>query len=315
MKAIVIDSYGSADVLQYKEVEQPKIKPSELLVKVHATSVNPLDWKTRQGMLKWLMSNKFPKILGADVSGEVVQVGDKVTRFQPGDEIYASLSSSKGAYGEFVAVSERLAAPKPTNMTHSEAGVVPLAALTALQALRNLGKIRSGCNVLINGASGGVGIFAVQIAKAFDAEVTGVCSQKNWELVKSLGCDRAIDYRQQDFTQDTSQYDIVFDAVAKSSFWQCKKILKSKGTYISTLPTLSTLVAILSTAISRKKAKLIIFQPNGQDLLYLKELIETGKLRSVIDRTYSLKELPQAHNYSESQRATGKISIVIPDEV
>ena len=153
MKAIVINQYGSADVLQYEELAQPKIKSSELLVKVHATSVNPLDWKVRQGMLKWLMSHKFPKILGADVSGEVVQVGTQVTRFQPGDEIYASLSSSKGAYAELVAVAEKLAAPKPTNITHSEAGVVPLAALTALQALCDLGKIRAGYDVLINGAS------------------------------------------------------------------------------------------------------------------------------------------------------------------
>ncbi len=312
MKAIVIDRYGSADVLQYKEVEQPKIKPSELLVKVHATSVNPLDWKTRKGMLKWLMNNKFPKILGADVSGEVVKIGTQVTRFQPGDEIYASLSSSQGTYAEFVAVAETFVAPKPTNISHSEAGVIPLTALTALQALRNLGRIQAGHKVLINGASGGVGIFAVQIAKAFDAEVTGVCSQKNLELVKSLGCDRVIDYKQQDFTQDTQKYDIVFDAVAKSSFWQCQKILKSNGIYVSTLPTLSNLVAILSTTVfSRQKAKLIIFQPNSQDLLYLKELIETGKLRAVIDRTYSLKDLAQAHKYSESQRATGKISIVI----
>ena len=312
MKAMVIDRYGSADVLQYQEVEQPQIKSSELLVKVHATSINPLDWKTRQGMLKWLMNNKFPKILGADVSGEVVQVGTQVTRFQPGDEIYASLPSSSGAYAEFVAVPEKLAAPKPSNLTHSEAGVVPLTALTALQALRNLGKIRSGSKVLINGASGGVGIFAVQIAKAFEAEVTGVCSQKNWELVRSLGCNSVIDYKQQDFTQDSTQYNIIFDAVAKSSFWQCQKILKSDGIYVSTLPTLSTLGAILSTAIfSRQKAKLIIFQPNSQDLLYLKELIETGKLHPVIDRTYSLPELVQAHKYSESQRAVGKISIVI----
>lgn len=312
MKAIVIDHYGSADVLQYQEVEQPQIKTSELLVKVHATSINPLDWKTRQGMLKWLMSHKFPKILGADLSGEVVQVGTQVTRFKPGDEIYASLPSSSGAYAEFVAVAEKFAAPKPNNITHAEAGVVPLTALTALQALRNLGKIQAGHKVLINGASGGVGIFAVQIAKAFDAEVTGVCSQKNVELVTSLGCDRLIDYRQQDFTQDTQKYDIVFDAVAKSSFWQCQKILKSNGIYVSTLPTLSNLVAILSTTIfSKQKAKLIIFQPNSQDLLYLKELIEAGKLYPVIDSTYSLQKVAQAHKYSESQRATGKISIVI----
>ncbi len=233
---------------------------------------------------------------------------------QPGDEIYASLSSSKGAYGELVAVAEKWAAPKPTNLNHGEAGVVPLAGLTALQALRNLGQIRAGNKVLINGASGGVGIFAVQLAKAFEAEVTGVCSQKNEELVKSLGCKRVIDYRKQDFTQDVEQYDIVFDAVAKSSFWQCKKILKSRGIYISTLPSLSNLVAMLATAIwFGQKAKLMMFQPNGQDLCYLKELIEKGKLRTVIERTYSLKELAQAHKHSESHHAAGKISLIVSE--
>ena len=321
MKAIVIDRYGSADVLQYQEVEQPKIKPSELLVQVQATSVNPADWKNRQGTWKWLVSKKFPKIYGFDVSGKIVQVGNQVTRFQPGDEIYASLSfeqvygiffPSKGAYAEFVAVAEKFAAPKPINLSHSEAGVVPLAALTALQALRDLGKIRSRSKVLINGASGGVGVFAVQIAKAFDAEVTGVCSQKNWELAKSLGCDRTLDYRTEDFTQNTTQYDIVFDAVAKSSFWQCRKILKPDGIYVSTLPTFSNLVAIVATTIlPGQKAKFILFQANGRDLLFIKELIETGKLHPVIDRTYSLEELADAHKYSESQHAVGKISIII----
>jgi len=310
MKAMVIRQYGSAEVLQYEDVETPKIQPDQLLVKVYASSVNPVDWKIRQGMLRLITGEKFPQILGFDVSGEVVEVGSQVQRFSPGDQIYADLPLPGGTYAEYCAVSEKYAALKPTNMTYEQAAVVPLAALTALQALVNLGNIQSGQTVLINGASGGVGTFAVQIAKALGAEVTAVCSSKNLELVKSLGADHLIDYKQQDFTQDAKLYNIIFDAVDRSSFSNCNKILKSEGIYIFTLPTLENLIQIALTAlIPGKKAKFILCQPNSQDLLYLKELIEAGKIRSIIDRTYPLQELAAAHLYSESERTVGKIAI------
>ena len=237
MKAIVIRGYGAAEVLQYEDVEKPKIQPEQLLVKVHASSVNPIDWKTRKGMLSILTGNKFPLILGFDVAGEVVEVGSQVTRFKVGDAIYGSTSFPGGAYAELAVVTESLAAPKPKNMSYEEAATVPLAALTALQALRDLGNIKSGQTVLINGASGGVGVFAVQIAKALGAEVTGVCSSKNLDLVKSLNADLVIDYTQQDFTQGNVQYDMIFDAVAKRSFSDSRKVLKPNGVYVSTLPT------------------------------------------------------------------------------
>jgi len=310
MKAVVIRRYGAAEVLQYEDVEQPKIEPTQLLVKVRASSVNPIDWKIRQGMLSLISGSKFPKILGFDVAGEVVAVGSGVTRFKPGDAIYGSTSFPGGGYAEFAAVPENLVALKPANLNYEEAAAVPLAALTALQALRNEGNIQTGQNVLINGAAGGVGTFAVQIAKALGAVVTGVSSTKNLDLVKSLGADRVIDYTQQDFTEDTAQYDIIFDAVGKRSLSQTKKVLKPNGIYITTIPSPEVfLESVLTAFLPIQKAKFILEKPNTQDLVYLKELIEAGKIRVVIDRTYPLQELAAAHNYSETGRAVGKIAI------
>ncbi|WP_341525190.1 NAD(P)-dependent alcohol dehydrogenase [Nostoc sp. UHCC 0302] len=312
MKAVVIRRYGTTDVLQYEDVEQPRIEPTQLLVKVYASSVNPIDWKIRQGALSLISGSKFPKILGFDLAGEVVQVGSQVTRFQPGDAVYGSTNFPGGAYAEFAAVPENLVAFKPTNLTYEEAAAVPLAALTALQALRDQGNIQTGQSVLINGAAGGVGSFAVQIAKALGAEVTGVSSTQNLDLVKSLGADHVIDYKREDFADGTAQYDIIFDAVGKRSLFQTKRVLKSNGVYISTLPSPQTVVeSILTAVLPGQKAKFVLEKPNTQDLVYLKELIETGKIRAVIDRTYPLQELAAAHAYSETGRAVGKIAIAV----
>ncbi|QSJ17730.1 NAD(P)-dependent alcohol dehydrogenase [Nostoc sp. UHCC 0702] len=312
MKAVVIRRYGPAEVLQYEEVQQPKIKPDQLLVKIHASSVNPIDWKIRKGMLSLLTGYQFPKILGFDVAGEVVEVGSGVMRFKPGDVVYGSTIFPGGSYAEFAAIPENLLALKPNNLSFAEAATVPLAALTALQALRDLGNIQSGQAVLINGASGGVGIFAVQIAKALGAEVTGVSSTKNLDLVKSLGSDRVIDYKQQDFTQDTAQYDIIFDPVGARSLSDTKKVLKPNGIYITTLPSPEVVVeSVLTSFLPGQKAKLVFEKPNSQDLNYLKDLIEAGKIRTVIDRTFPLQELAAAHIYSETGRAAGKIAIAI----
>ncbi|AFY58706.1 Zn-dependent oxidoreductase, NADPH:quinone reductase [Rivularia sp. PCC 7116] len=310
MQAVVIHEYGSADVLRYEEVEAPTTKPDELLVKVRAAGVNPIDWKIRKGMLKVISGNKFPMILGFDLAGEVLEVGSQVSNFQVGDEIYGSLPLPGGAYAQLAAVPQKVAAVKSKSISFEEAAGLPVAALTALQSLRDKANIKPLQTVLINGASGGVGIFAVQIAKALGAEVTGVCSGKNLDFVKSLGADFLIDYTQQDFTQNQVEYDIVFDAVGKQTFDNCKKNLKSNGVYITTLPSLQNIVSIgLTSLFGSKKAKFILAQPNTADLLYLNELIEAGKLRVVIDCTYPLKELAAAHIYSQSERAKGKIVI------
>lgn len=312
MKAMVIREYGSADVFTYEEVEVPAIKPDELLVKVHAAGVNPIDWKIRKGMLKIISGNKFPMVLGFDLAGVVLQVGSQVSNFRVGDEIYGSVGLPGGAYAEIAAVPEKVAAVKSTNSSFEEAAALPVAALTALQSLRDKANIKPSQTVLINGASGGVGIFAVQIAKALGAEVTGVCSSKNLDFVKSLGADSLIDYTQQDFTQNRIEYDIVFDAVGKQTFDNCKKVLKPNGIYVTTLPSFQNIVSIgLTSLFGGQKAKFILAQPNTSDLLYLNDLIDTGKLRVVIDRNYSLEKLPAAHKYSESERAKGKIIICI----
>jgi 2-desacetyl-2-hydroxyethyl bacteriochlorophyllide A dehydrogenase len=313
MKAVTINQYGSASVLHYTDIEQPRIKPEQMLVKVQASSVNPVDWKIRSGQLQLLTGYNFPLVLGFDVAGTVVEVGAGVTRFKAGDEIYAYLDSIPGgAYAEYAAVSERAACLLPNNMTYEQAAAVPLAATTALQALRDLGLIQSGHQVLINGSSGGVGTFAVQIAKALGAEVTTVCSTKNLELMTSLGADHVIDYTSTDITQDTRQYDIILDAVGKQSFSSCQAILKPNGIYVNTLPMPDTLVqGCLTFFLPGKKAKLVIAQSNSKDLGFLKELIEAGKMRSLIQQTYPLSEVATAHTTSEQGRVVGKLVITM----
>lgn len=313
MKAVFINQYGSTQVLQYGDIETPSLKRDQLLVKVYGSSVNPVDWKIRAGQLQFLTGYKFPLVLGFDVAGEVVEVGESIARFQRGDKIYAYLDSLPGgAYAEYAVVSERVACLKPDTMSYEQAAAVPLAATTALQALRDLGQILPGHKVLINGASGGVGSYAVQIAKAFKAEVTAICGTQNMELVQSLGADRVIDYTVQDFTKDTSVYDIVFDAVGKQSFSGCKNILKSNGIYVTTLPDPDSVVqSFLTFVVPGKKSKLIVAQSSGQDLAYLKELIEAGKMRSVIEHTYPLSELAAAHTISEQGHVVGKLAIAV----
>ncbi len=314
MKAVIINRYGSPDVLQYADVDKPQIKPDQMLVKVYASSVNPIDWKIRKGMLKILTGNRFPIGLGFDVAGEVVEVGSRVTRFQVGDAIYARLDQlTGGAYAEYVAVSEKVAALKPQTMSYEQAAAVPLAALTALQSLRDQGHLQPGQKVLINGASGGVGTFAIQIAKLLQAsQVAGVCSSRNIELVKHLGADQVIDYTRQDFTQSNEVYNIVFDVVGKSSLAACRSILHPQGVYITTQPFPGNLLqSFLSALIPGRKYKVIIVKSSGADLAYLKQQIETGKLQSVIDRTYPLAAAAAAHTYSETGRAQGKVVITI----
>ncbi|MBD1826921.1 NAD(P)-dependent alcohol dehydrogenase [Microcoleus vaginatus GB1-A2] len=313
MKAVAFDRYGSAEELQYRELEKPIAKSNELLVRVRASSVNPVDWKIRQGHLQLLTGFNFPRIVGSDISGVVVEVGREVSNFQPGDEVYTFLNPiNGGACAEYAVVAESDAAIKPKNITHAEAAAVPIAGLTALQSLRDLGQIQAGNKVLINGASGGVGTFAVQVAKAMNAEVTGVCSAKNIEFIKSLGGDLVLDYAEIDFTQQTDKYDIILDAVGTRTFAECEKVLQPEGVYISTLPSFENLAPMLTSwFLSGKKAKFILANANTSDLQALRELIESDKVEPIVDRTYSLQEVAAAHAYSETGRAIGKIAIGI----
>ncbi len=315
MKAVVIKKYGRAEVLQYTEIAKPEHKHDHLIVRMHATSVNPVDFKIRKGQLRFVTGFIRPKvkILGFDVAGEVVETGKNIKTFQKGDQIFALMGITKGgANAEYAAVPEGCAALKPSNLSFEESAAIPLASLTALQALRDRGKICSGKSVLINGASGGVGTFAVQIAKAFGAVVTGVCSFKNMELVESLGADNVIDYAKEDFIKHYQAYDIIFDVVANKTFSDCKKVLTPKGVYITTVPNPSIVFHIIWTSLCHgRKAAFVMVKPSGKDLDFIKELVETNKIRPVIDRVFPLSQVAAAHTYCEAGHTRGKSIITV----
>lgn len=311
MKAVLYQKYGSPDVLELQEVDKPTVTEGEVLVRVHAASVNPLDWHFLRGkpfvvrIFAGLVKPKR-KILGADVAGRVEAVGGKVTQLQPGDEIFGNKS---GAFAEYLCVPEDGVVLKPANLTYEEAAAVPVAALTALQGLRDKGGIQPGHKVLINGASGGVGTFAVQIAKSFGAEVTGVCSTRNLDMVRSIGADRVIDYSEEDFTQTGGRYDLILDAVGNHSLSDAKRALHANGIYVAVAGSVGRALWIAMTG--RKRMVSMLTKSNREDMGFLKELLETGKVTPVIDRRYPLSEVAEALRYLEEGHAQGKVVITV----
>ncbi|MFC1998302.1 NAD(P)-dependent alcohol dehydrogenase [Chloroflexota bacterium] len=318
MRAIVYEKYGPPEVLQLKEVDKPTMKDNEVLIKVHASTVSSLDWKFRSGevFVARLMSGiRKPRkgILGTEVSGEVESAGKDVTQFKQGDQVFADVKY--GGYAEYVACPEQRVVVKPANMSYEEATTISFAGVNALVFLRDYGKIKSGQSVLINGASGGVGTYAVQLAKHFGTQVTAVCSTPNLEMVKSLGADEVIDYIAQDFTETGATYDLIFDAVAKSSFSKCKGSLNKGGIYLSTVITWGLLFKMLWTKmIGNKKAKFGIGNTKHGDIDFMKKLIEAGEVRAIIDRTYRLEQLVEAHTYAEQGHVKGKVVITVPHD-
>lgn len=316
MKAIVSHKYGSPDVLEFKEVEKPMPQEDEVLIKVQAASVNPGDLHTLRGMGR-LMGNGLlkpkNKILGSDIAGRVEAVGRNVKLFQPGDEVFGDISGCGwGGFAEYVSVPENALVLKPAGVTFEEAAAVPMAAVTALHGLRDKGEIQPGQKVLINGASGGVGTFAVQIAKSFGVEVTAVCSTGKMAMVRSIGADQVIDYTQEDFTQNGQRYDLIFDTVGNRSVSEYKRALSPKGIFVTTtfLPALVFQGPWLSMTGSQKMSNLMS-KPNKEDLAFLKELLEAGKVVPVIDRCYPLSEVPEALRYLEEGHARGKVVVTV----
>jgi len=309
VKAVIINRYGSADVMQYREdAPVPAIESDQLLVRVRAVSVNPVDWKVRQGAFQWLPLAGLPRIIGADFAGDVVAAGAQVRAYQSGDAVYGSLNPiTGGAYAEFVAAPEGAIARKPAVASYEEAAAIPIAGVTALQALKDYGDLKSGQRVLINGASGGVGTFAVQIAKAMGATVTAVCSARNFDLVQDLGADRTLDYSLRDFTKESTRYDLILDAAGKRNFSDCRSSLTDEGIYISTLPNPDIIFWSGVTALlPGQKAKIILGQVKTGDLVALNNLIDEGKVRIMIDRTYPLSAIREAHTDSETEHTVGK---------
>jgi NADPH:quinone reductase-like Zn-dependent oxidoreductase len=323
MKAIVYRCYGSADVLKLEDISQPSPADKRMLIKVHAASVNPLDWHYMRGepyIMRAGVGIGVPDSIhmGVDYAGTVVSVGKGVTRFKPGDEVFGGKT---GAFGEYVSVAEEgSVAMKPANVTFEQAAAVPIAAVTALQALRDKGKIQPGQTVLINGASGGVGTFAVQIAKSYGAKVTGVCSTRNLAMVRSLGADRVIDYTQEDFTKESQRYDLIIDLVGTHSLSDYRRVLNPHGSLIiaGSLdkgrwlgPLTGSVDAWLYAQFVSQKLILLFANLNAKDLDVLRDLMREGKITPVIDRQYALSEVPEAIRYLEQGHARGKVVIKV----
>jgi NADPH:quinone reductase-like Zn-dependent oxidoreductase len=328
MKAVVHTAYGPPDELELKEVAKPVPEDKQILIKIHATTVTTSDCNIRNltfvpKLLRLPVRLGFgltkPKnsILGFDLSGDVEAVGKGVTRFQVGDPVFGTTEPAYGAHAEYICLPEDgVLASKPANMTYEQAATIPVIANTALYYVRDLGNVQAGQEVLINGASGGIGTFAVQIAKHYGSRVTGVCSTRNLDLVKSLGADQVIDYTREDFTQSGQTYDVILDAVGKSSFSRCKRSLKPDGIYLDTLPRPATLFQSLWTSKrAGKKVRMGGAPALLENLLVLKELIEAGELRTVIDRSYPLAQIAQAFKYVEKGHKRGNIVITVQSKI
>ncbi len=323
MKAIVYHEYGSPDVLKLEEVEKPTPKDNEVLIKVHAASINAADGYSLSGKpflvrLDGGLLKPKNKIPGADVAGRVEAVGRNVTQFQPGDEVFGDMSGCGwGAFAEYATAPESIFAMKPANISFEEAAAVPIAAVTALQGIRDTGQIQAGQKVLINGASGGVGTFAVQIAKSYGTEVTAVCSTKNLDMVRVIGADHAIDYTREDFTQNGQHYDLIIAANGYHPLSDYKRALSPKGTYVCIGGTMPQIFESMLKGpwVSKKGGKQMknmgVAKSSQKDLIFMSELLKPGKVKSVIDRRYTLKDAAEAFRYFGEGHAKGKVVITV----
>ncbi len=316
MRAVFIHEYGQLDVVEYGERPRPVADGDEVLVRVHVASINPRDWLLVRGVYPFRhLMPPFPFTLGSDMSGVVDAIGPKVERFEPGDAVFGMQSlGGMSAFAEYALFSEKVLAAKPDNVSHEDAAAVPCAGLTAYQALKKIGRVQAGDDVLINGASGGVGSYAVQFAKLLGAHVTAVSSAANAELCTSLGADRHIDYKAENFAELPTKYDVIFDAIGRSNLKMCKAVLKPTGRYITTVPNLAAAFASLKSRIAwafflgrQPTSHIVLAQAGGKDLEQIATWLSDGKARSLIDSRYALSKAREALERSKTWRAKGKI--------
>lgn len=321
MRAVFINRYGGPEVLEYGDQPRPALRSRQVLVEVHAASVNPRDWLLREGRYVFrYLTRGFPLILGSDVSGVVVEAGPDTRRFRPGDAVFGMQTAfgRMGGYAEYIAIDERALAAKPTNISHEEAAAVPCAALTAYRALSRIGRTRAGSQVAIIGASGGVGTYAIQLAKALGATIAGITSAGNASLVQLLGADRVIDYTTEHFETLLRSQDLVFDTIGRESLRKCSPILTQRGRYVTTIPRPATVRQALASRLSRmfrrgnaQSAHLVLVRADGKDLGRIASLMSAGKIRSVIDSVYPLSAVQAAHEKSRSGRSRGKLVLQV----
>lgn len=321
MKAVIFTEYGSPDVLRLIDIEKPLPKDDEVLVKIHAVSINDWDWQLLQGipfanrMINGLFKPKKTNILGSDIAGRIEAVGNNVKQFKPGDEVYGDLSGRWGGFAEYVCTRENYLSLKPSFMSFEEAAAIPQAAMLAVQGLIDYGQIQRGQKILINGAGGGVGTFGIQIAKLYDAELTGVDNAGKLELMRSIGFDHVIDYTQEDFTRGAEHYDLVLDTKTNRSMSTYFRILNPAGKYITVGGSTGSIMSVmifgpLISLFSKKKAR-IVFLKQNKDLVYINELYESGKIKSIIDGPYELNEVPEVMRYFGEGKHKGKVIIKI----
>lgn len=313
MKAAVIYEYGGPEVFRYEDISQPELREDEVLVEVHAASVNPVDWKQRKGNHKFFLRARFPIVPGYDISGRVEKCGSKVTKFKDGDQVFCRLTKRfGGAFAEYATARESTLSLKPENMDHIHAAGIPMAGQTALQALRDRARIKPGQKILIIGAAGGVGHYALQLSRIFGAITTAVCSSRHEKLLALLKPDHHIDYNKEDYLDGNKLYDIIFDAAGVKTFLSCKKILAPGGIYITVLPRPKLLAHKIIALFTRgKKVRSLLQKSQGSDLEVLKKLAEEEKLISVIDSIHPLDKVSEAHRRAESYSTEGKIIIKV----
>src|SRR5215212_5191811 len=320
MKAIVYTKYGPPEVLQLKEIAKPTPKDDEVLIKVRAVSVNRSDWEGLTGKPLYAriggLLRPRQQILGSDIAGRVEMAGRNVSGFQPGDEVFGDILPRLGGFAEYVCAPENKLAPKPASMTFEEAAAIPQPAVIALQGIRDKGQVQPGQKVLVNGAGGGAGAVAVQLAKLYGAEVTGVDNTGKLDFMRSLGADHVIDYTREDFTKNGKQYDLILDIVAHRSVFAYKRALRSNGRYFlagGSVPTMLQILFLgpLIRVTTGKRVRILVVRSNLEDMVYVTELYEAGKVTPVIDKTYPLSEIPEAIGYVGDGRAQGKVVITV----